>query len=211
MILGTHKSRKFFTIAATLGVMTAIAGCETPTTTTTESPSTVTESPLTSPAVSPTASPTVSPTVSPNAGATTTGGTLAEILANDSSYSTLRQAVQAAGLESTLSGTSPVTVFAPNNEAFAALPQGTLDRLLLPENKAQLQKILSYHVVPGRVTSADIQPGEVNTVEGQAVTIASSGGNVSVNDATVSQPDITASNGVIHGINKVLLPPDVQL
>jgi uncharacterized surface protein with fasciclin (FAS1) repeats len=209
MILGTHKSRKFFTIAATLGVMTAIAGCETPntTTTTTESPSTVTESPLTSPAVSP----TVSPTAGATTGATTTGGTLAEVIANDSSYSTLRQAVQAAGLESTLSGTSPVTVFAPNNEAFAALPQGTLDRLLLPENKAQLQKVLSYHVVPGRVTSADIQPGEVNTVEGQAVTIASSGGNVSVNDATVSQPDITASNGVIHGINKVLLPPDVQL
>jgi uncharacterized surface protein with fasciclin (FAS1) repeats len=209
MILGTHKSRKFFTIAATLGVMTAIAGCETPntTTTTTESPSTVTESPLTSPAVSP----TVSPTAGATTGATTTGGTLAEVIANDSSYSTLRQAVQAAGLESTLSGTSPVTVFAPNNEAFAALPQGTLDRLLLPENKAQLQKVLSYHVVPGRVTSADIQPGEVNTVEGQAVTIASSGGSVSVNDATVSQPDITASNGVIHGIDKVLLPPDVQL
>jgi uncharacterized surface protein with fasciclin (FAS1) repeats len=205
MILGIHKSRKFFTIAATLGVMAAIAGCETSTTTTTttESPSAVTESPLTSPAVS--------PTVSPTTGATSTGGTLAEVLANDSSYSTLRQAVQAAGLESTLSGTSPITVFAPNNEAFAALPQGTLDRLLLPENKVQLQKILSYHVVPGRVTSADIQPGDVNTVEGQAVTIASSGGSVSVNDATVSQPDITASNGVIHGINKVLLPPDVQL
>jgi uncharacterized surface protein with fasciclin (FAS1) repeats len=207
MILGTHKSRKFFTIAATLGVMTAIAGCETSTTTTTaESPATVAESPLTSPAVNPTVSPTASPTTGAAA-----SGTLAEVLANDSSYSTLRQAVQAAGLESTLSGTSPVTVFAPNNEAFAALPEGTLDRLLLPENKAQLQKILSYHVVPGRVTSADIQPGEVNTVEGQAVTIATSGGNVSVNNATVSQPDITASNGVIHGINQVLLPPDVQL
>jgi uncharacterized surface protein with fasciclin (FAS1) repeats len=202
MIFGTHKSRKFFTIAATLGVMTAIAGCETPTTTTTtESPATVTESPVTSPSVS--------PTVSPTTGAAS--GTLAEVLANDSSYSTLRQAVQAAGLESTLSGTSPVTVFAPNNEAFAALPQGTLDRLLLPENKAQLQKVLSYHVVPGSITSADIRPGEVNTAEGQAVTIASSGSGVTVNDATVSQPDITASNGVIHGIDKVLLPPDVQL
>jgi uncharacterized surface protein with fasciclin (FAS1) repeats len=207
MMSGIKKSRKFFTIAASLGVISTIAACGTPeTTTTTTAPTTTAESPATSPAVSP----AVSPTVSPTTGAATSG-TVAEVLSTDAAYSTLRQAVQAAGLETTLSGTGPFTVFAPTNEAFAALPAGTLDKLLLPENKAQLQKVLSYHVLPSRVTSAEIQPGKVNTVEGQAVTITSSGGSVTVNDATVSQPDISASNGVIHGINKVLLPPDVTL
>jgi uncharacterized surface protein with fasciclin (FAS1) repeats len=203
MMQGIKRSRKFFIVAASLGMMGTIAACGTPetTTTTTDSP-TVAESPVTSPAVSPAVSPTTGAAAS---------GTVADVLSTNASYSTLRQAVQAAGLESTLSGAGPFTVFAPTNEAFAALPAGTLDKLLLPENKAQLQKVLSYHVIPSRVTSAEIQPGEVNTVEGQAVTITSSGGSVTVNNATVSQPDVTASNGVIHGINQVLLPPDVTL
>jgi uncharacterized surface protein with fasciclin (FAS1) repeats len=207
MLKGIKKTKKLVIIAASLGLMGTIAACgETPTTTTTtESPATIAESPAVSPttgAASPAPGATTSPTAS---------STVAEILSTDSSYSTLRQAVQAAGLDATLAEPGPVTVFAPNNEAFAALPAGTLDRLLLPENQAQLRKVLSYHVIPGQVTSADIQPGDVNTVEGQALSIASSGTTVTVNDATVSQPDITATNGVIHGINKVLLPPDVQL
>jgi uncharacterized surface protein with fasciclin (FAS1) repeats len=204
MIQRIKKFKTLALFAASVGLMGTIAACET-STTTSESPATIAESPV----VSPTAGVT-SPTVSPTTGAAATG-TIAEIIATDNSYSTLRQAVQAAGLDTTLGEPGPVTVFAPNNEAFAALPPGTLDRLLLPENQAQLRKVLSYHVVPGQVTSADIQPGEVNTVEGQAVSIAKSGTSVTVNDATVSQPDVTASNGVIHGIDKVLLPPDVAL
>jgi uncharacterized surface protein with fasciclin (FAS1) repeats len=207
MIEGIRKTKKFVIIAASLGLMGTIAACETSTTTTTtESPAAVAESPIVSPTTGVT-SPAPGAATSPTAAS----ATVAEILSTDSSYSTLRQAVQAAGLDATLAEPGPVTVFAPNNEAFAALPAGTLDRLLLPENQAQLRKVLSYHVIPGQVTSADIRPGDVNTVEGQALSIASSGTTVTVNDATVSQPDITATNGVIHGINKVLLPPDVQL
>ncbi len=180
--------------------MGTIAACENPnatsSTTGVESPSTAAKSPA------------VSPTVSSSPSAT---GTISNVLAGNSSFSTLQAAVQAAGLQQTLSEADPVTVFAPTDQAFAALPVGTIDKLLLPENQDQLKKILSYHVVPGRVTSADIRPGEVTTVEGQAVAITSSANSVTVNDAWVSPPDITASNGVIHGIDKVLLPPDVKL
>ncbi|MBW4517468.1 MAG: fasciclin domain-containing protein [Timaviella obliquedivisa GSE-PSE-MK23-08B] len=182
--------------------MTAIAACENPdtTTSTTTDPgsTTITESPLVSPTVG--ASPS-----------TTASGTISEVLAQNSSFSTLLTAAQAAGVQETLSAPGAVTVFAPTNEAFAALPAGTLDRLLLPENKEQLRKILSYHVVPSQVTSADIQPGAVATVEGQTISVESSANNITVNDASVTQPDVIATNGVIHGIDKVLLPPDVQL
>jgi uncharacterized surface protein with fasciclin (FAS1) repeats len=201
MLQAIRKSRGLLIVVASLGLATAIVACENPDTASTpgvESPSATTESPL----VSPTAS------SSPSA---TTSGMISDVLAGNSSYSTLMAAVQAAGLQQTLSEPGPVTVFAPTDQAFAALPAGTVDKLLLPENKEQLRKILSYHVVPGKLTSADIKPGEVATVEGQTVSITSSANSVAVNDASVSQPDVAASNGVIHGIDKVLLPPDVQL
>lgn len=202
MLYAIKKSRKLLIVAASLGLMTAIAACGNSDTASTptgiESPSTVTESP------------SVSPTVG-SSPSTAASGTIADVLAGNGSYSTLLTAVQAAGLEQNLNDPGPITVFAPTDQAFAALPAGTLDKLLLPENKEQLKKILSYHVVPGQVTSANIQPGEVATVEGQPISIASSANSVTVNDASVSQPDVTASNGVIHGIDKVLLPPDVQL
>jgi uncharacterized surface protein with fasciclin (FAS1) repeats len=117
--------------------------------------------------------------------------------------------VQAAGLVDTLNGAGPFTVFAPTDDAFAALPPGLLDALLLPENKAVLTKILTYHVVPGAVMAADVTDGEVATVEGQTVTLSTVDG-VTVNGAKVIQADVAADNGVIHVIDAVILPPDVD-
>lgn len=129
--------------------------------------------------------------------------------ANDS-FKTLTAALKAAGLTETLSGAGPFTVFAPTDAAFAALPQDALQELLKPENKEVLVKILTYHVVPGKVTSTDLKSGEVKTVEGGGVNVkVDSATGVMVNDAKVVQPDIQASNGVIHVIDKVILPPDL--
>ncbi len=133
--------------------------------------------------------------------------TIVDLAVATPDLSTLVAAVKAAGLVETLSGKGPYTVFAPTNEAFAALPAGTLDELLKPENKDQLVKVLTYHVVPGTVTSSQLVAGPVTTVEGQDVTIALAGGKAMVNDATVVTADIAASNGVVHVIDKVLLPP----
>jgi uncharacterized surface protein with fasciclin (FAS1) repeats len=122
------------------------------------------------------------------------------------SFSTLVAAVQAADLVGTLKGEGPFTVFAPTDEAFAALPEGTVESLLKPENKDQLVAVLTYHVVPGKVMSGDLSNGMMAaTVEGGEVTIMTEGG-VMVNDANVVTPDIEASNGVIHVIDKVILP-----
>lgn len=139
------------------------------------------------------------------------GGTVAELAASDESFSTLATAIEAAGLTETLSAAGPYTVFAPTNEAFEALPEGTLDQLLLPENKALLTQVLTYHVVPEEIASSDITSGEVTTVEGTPVTISATPEGVTVNNATVIEPDIQASNGVIHAVDQVILPPDAQL
>lgn len=137
-------------------------------------------------------------------------GTVVDIAAGNPDFSTLVAAVQAAGLAETLSGPGPFTVFAPTNEAFAALPAGTLDSLLLPENKDDLVKILSYHVVPGTVMAASI-PAEADatataSVNNLDLSIRTTATGAMVNDATVTTADIAASNGVIHVIDKVLLP-----
>ena len=126
--------------------------------------------------------------------------------------STLVAAIKAAGLVHTLEGTGPFTVFAPTNRAFAALPKGTLKTLLKPANKAELASILTYHVVPGALKSSQIQPGPVKTVNGATFTVSTAGGKVTITDgkgrtAQVIKANITASNGVIHVINGVLLPP----
>jgi uncharacterized surface protein with fasciclin (FAS1) repeats len=124
------------------------------------------------------------------------------------SFTTLVAAVQAAGLVDTLKGEGPFTVFAPTDEAFAALPEGTVESLLLPENREQLVSILTYHVVPGAVMSTDLTNGmEAATVQGAPVTIMTEGG-VTVNGANVVTADIAASNGVIHVIDAVILPPE---
>ncbi len=124
------------------------------------------------------------------------------------SFTTLVAAVTAAGLVETLQGTGPFTVFAPNDDAFAKLPAGTVEELLKPENKEQLVSILTYHVVPGAVLSKDIEGRtlDVATVQGANVSIDASNG-VMVSGATVVTADIATSNGVIHVIDTVIMPP----
>jgi uncharacterized surface protein with fasciclin (FAS1) repeats len=121
-------------------------------------------------------------------------------------FNTLAAALTAAGLVDTLKGPGPFTVFAPTDDAFKKLPSGTVENLLKPENKAQLVKVLTYHVVPGKVMAADVaKVSRVKTVQGQNVRIAT-GAGVKVNDANVVTADIEASNGVIHVIDAVMLP-----
>jgi uncharacterized surface protein with fasciclin (FAS1) repeats len=122
-------------------------------------------------------------------------------------FNTLVAAVQAAGLEATLRGPGPFTVFAPTDVAFANLPAGTVDSLLLPENQATLQNILLYHVVAGLYEASEIvQLTSLQTVQGQSVTITVNNGNVKIDNANVIATDIACSNGVIHVIDAVLLP-----
>lgn len=124
------------------------------------------------------------------------------------SFETLVAAVQAADLVDTLTSAGPFTVFAPTDAAFAALPAGTVESLLLPENRDQLVAILTYHVVPGRVTSDQVTSlSKATTVQGADLDIAVNNGAVQINDATVVTADVKASNGVIHVIDTVLLPP----
>ena len=123
------------------------------------------------------------------------------------SFNTLAAALKAAGLVETLKGKGPFTVFAPTDDAFKKLPAGTLDDLLKPENKAKLAAILTYHVVSGKVLAADVKPGKVKTVEGADATIMVVGKSVMIDKATVVKTDIVASNGVIHVIDAVILPP----
>jgi uncharacterized surface protein with fasciclin (FAS1) repeats len=123
-------------------------------------------------------------------------------------FKTLAAALGAAGLADTLKGGS-FTVFAPNDEAFAKLPVGTVENLLKPENKDQLTAILTYHVVPGKVTAADVvKLKETKTVNGKMLNITVRGDAVMLNDAKVTATDIAASNGVIHVIDRVILPPN---
>jgi uncharacterized surface protein with fasciclin (FAS1) repeats len=135
-----------------------------------------------------------------------TTGTVVDVAASNADFSTLVAAVKAAGLVDTLNGAGPFTVFAPTNAAFAKLPAGTVESLLKPENKAKLTAILTYHVVPGAVKAADVAGlTEAATVNGKSVKIDASNG-VKIDGATVVKTDITASNGVIHVIDTVLMP-----
>ena len=123
------------------------------------------------------------------------------------SFNTLAKALTAADLVSTLKGPGPFTVFAPTDEAFAKLPAGTLENLLKPENKAMLRRVLTYHVVPGKVMAADVvKLKEAKTVNGKMLHVKANGPSVMINDAKVTAPDIVASNGVIHVIDTVILP-----
>ena len=136
-------------------------------------------------------------------------GTIVDVAAGNPDFETLVAAVTAADLVETLSGDGPFTVFAPTDDAFDALPEGLLDALLLPENKEALTSILTYHVVSGEVMAADVTAGDVETVEGSTIAITTDGG-VMVNDANVVTTDVDASNGVIHVIDKVIVPPTVD-
>ena len=124
-------------------------------------------------------------------------------------FNTLAAALTAAGLVETLKGEGPFTVFAPTDAAFAALPAGTVDALLKPENKDKLTAVLTYHVVPGKVMAADVvKVTDAKTVNGATIAIKAEGDRVMINDAKVTNADVEASNGVIHVIDKVILPPE---
>ena len=134
--------------------------------------------------------------------------TIVGLAVGNEDLSTLVAAVKAAGLVETLSGKGPFTVFAPTNEAFAALPAGTVENLLKPENKDQLVAVLTYHVVSGDAYAKDLSNNQkIKTVEGDDVKIKINSKGVMVNDAKVVAADVKASNGVVHVIDHVLLPP----
>jgi len=139
--------------------------------------------------------------------AASSGALAADIVDTDVSagqFKTLVEAIKAAGLVDTLKGKGPFTVFAPTDEAFAKLPPGTLDGLL--KDKAALAKVLTYHVVPAKVPAAAVKSGKVKTVQGGELDAKAAGGKVTVNNANVVKADVMADNGVIHVIDKVLIP-----
>ncbi|CAM4409956.1 fasciclin domain-containing protein [Vibrio agarivorans] len=132
---------------------------------------------------------------------------IVDTAAQNGSFTTLVAAVKAAGLVEILKGEGPFTVLAPTDEAFAALPEGTIDMLLMPENKDKLIAILTYHVIPSKAMAQDVvKLTSAATVQGQEVVIAVAGDSVMVNDANVVATDVVTSNGVIHVIDKVLMP-----
>lgn len=137
-------------------------------------------------------------------------GNIVAVAQGNPEFSTLVAAITAAGLGDALSGEGPFTVFAPTNAAFEALPAGLLEKLLLPENKEVLTKILTYHVVAAKVMAADVAAGDVTTLEGSAFAITTEGG-VKVNASNVTATDVAASNGVIHVIDAVLVPASVDV
>ena len=137
-------------------------------------------------------------------------GDIVAVASATEGFSTLVAALTAGGLVETLQGAGPFTVFAPTDAAFAALPEGLLEKLLLPENKAVLVSILTYHVVAGKVMSTEVVAGDVPSVEGSNLTLATEMG-VQVNGATVTQADVEATNGVIHVIDAVLVPSTVDI
>ncbi|UDY84703.1 fasciclin domain-containing protein [Vibrio diabolicus] len=132
---------------------------------------------------------------------------IVDVATENGSFNTLVAAVKAADLVDTLKGEGPFTVFAPTDDAFAKLPDGTVDMLLMPENKDKLVSILTYHVVPGKVMAADVvKLDKAATVQGQYVMIKTMGDKVMVNDANVMATDVKAKNGVIHVIDTVIMP-----
>lgn len=132
--------------------------------------------------------------------------TVLDIAVGSPDHTTLVAAVKAAGLAETLSGPGPFTIFAPTNAAFAKLPEGTVESLLLPENKAKLVATLTYHVVPAKVMAADVKSGEAPTVNGKMLKLKADGMGVMVNNAKVIATDLVGSNGVVHVVDTVILP-----
>lgn len=130
---------------------------------------------------------------------------VSDTIARDPQLSTLNGLVRQAGLSDMLQGAGPYTVFAPNNDAFKAVPAKTLDEL--GKDPARLKAVLSYHVLPARVAAADVKPGNAKTAQGANVALARSGSFVTVEDAMVQTPDVLATNGVVHVVDRVLMPP----
>ena len=139
--------------------------------------------------------------------ASATSKNIVETAVQSGKFNTLVAALKAAGLVNTLNGKGPFTVFAPSDTAFSKLPAGTVDGLLKPENKAKLVSILAYHVIPGKIMSGDIAGKKISvkTVQGSEISVDAMYG-VKINDSNVVSADIAATNGVIHVIDKVLIP-----
>jgi uncharacterized surface protein with fasciclin (FAS1) repeats len=169
----------------------------------------------TPPATPPAAQP--APTPDDAAPPTSSNASLTELLQQVStqqnpsgnSFNTLAQAVAAADVAPLLQDTGPVTIFAPTDSAFAELPDGALELLLRPENRNLLRQVLAYHVVPGEVTSSQLQTGGVDTLNG-GIAVRVTPERIVVNDGSVIRADIQASNGVVHAVNRVLLPPQIR-
>lgn len=182
---------------------TPAGGTMTPGGSTMPNPGTMTKPDTATPPAGTTPKPVKKP-----AKASTASKTISELAVSSKSLSTLVAALKAADLVDTLSGEGPFTVFAPTNDAFAKLPKATLAKLLKPENKEMLKKILTYHVVPAAVTSKMLKSGQqVETVEGSKITVKIKGKKVMINNATVLKADVAASNGVVHSIDTVIMPP----
>lgn len=235
-----QTAKRFLILLATISSVTALAACGQPSAnnTTTEAPATeqatatpeattapetttsatspapnVTESTASATPPAPDAATGAVATDPANSGATLVSNeseSIVAIASSNPSFSTFTKAVEAAGLTETLGADGSYTVFAPTDEAFAALPAGTLEELMKPENKEKLAAILKYHVLPTEVASSQIQPGEVATVDGGNVNLEVVDGKVKVNGAEVVQADINGSNGVIHVIDQVMVPADAQ-
>ncbi|MFN6481932.1 MULTISPECIES: fasciclin domain-containing protein [unclassified Nostoc] len=159
----------------------------------------------------PSTTPVTKPTTPSGPGASDNQGkNLLALAESNASFTTLTKALKAAGLTGTLQGKDNLTIFAPTDAAFAKLPQDALQELLKPDNKEVLIKILTYHVVSGKVLSTDLKSGEVKSLEGGTINVkVDPTTGVTVNDAKVTQADITGTNGVIHAIDQVILPPDL--
>ncbi|MGB3532327.1 MAG: fasciclin domain-containing protein [Microcoleaceae cyanobacterium] len=212
-------TKKAFVLLTALGSVSFLAACggSTPTAETTTPDEPIQEQALETPdtptAEVPSIEDTTTAVTSDEADTTATpvanDATIVAIASQDDTFSTLVAALSAADLAEVLSGEGPFTVFAPTDEAFAALPEGTVEELLKPENRDQLVKLLTYHVVPAQVASTEIASGAVETVQGEPlnVQVDEATQTVMVNNATVTQADIIGSNGVIHAIDAVMLPP----
>jgi len=166
--------------------------------------------PVTKPTESEIEVPTIKPTPTTPTTKTKETKNLIDLAQANGSFKILLQALDAAGLTKTLQGIGPFTIFAPTDKAFAKLPQNALKDLLKPENKEVLVKVLTYHVVPGKVLSSDFKSGEVKSLQGDPITVkVDKNTGVMVNDAKVTKADIEGSNGVIHQIDILILPPSL--
>lgn len=223
----TQMTKRLLLLFAALGSAAVLSACNQPTATnttsepsteqasepteTTTSTDTTATTPEETPATGAVATDSTDTTATPTA-TEAEGETIVDIASGDSTFSTLVSAIKAADLAEVLSSPGPYTVFAPTDEAFAALPEGTVEDLLKPENKDKLVQVLKYHVVPAKVLSTEIQAGPVETVEGQALEISVDPDTkeVKINDAKVVKTDIVGSNGVIHVIDSVISLPAGQ-
>ncbi len=196
-------------IGITLGalMLPVLAACSGQSTT--QAPSTTTDS--VPDATTTPVSPAPGVQGSPTAGGQSTANNVVDLIDKNPSLRTLASTIDKADLQDTLKQAGPYTIFAPSDGAFAALPAATRERLLKDENRALLRQILTYHVVPGSITSGQLKSGQVKTQSGGTVNVQVNGTKVKVNQSQVTQPDLQASNGVVHIIDRILLPPNVKL